>query len=171
MPKAFVGVPSMFRKISGIENIYAYYGLSRFSVRSSLSHSAGNFRGHSFKVSEKFGCRNYFCIIGVSPFFGENFLSHSAEKIRGHSLNVSENIGYRKILCILRVSPFSVENCLSHSDEKFCKGILLFLRKFLVSKSFSGWKDKYQVSPSKIFRSHSAEKLRGPLLNVSESLG
>ena len=76
----------------------------------------------------------------MSPFFDEKFFSHSAEKIRGHSLNVSENIGFRKILCIIGVWHFPLENCLSHSVENFCKVILLFSRKLLVSKSFYGWK-------------------------------
>ena len=35
-----------------------------------------------------------------------------------------------------RISRFSVKIFMSHSAEKFRKGILLFLRKFLVSKSF-----------------------------------
>ena len=42
---------------------------------------------------------------------------------------------------------------MSHSAENFCKGILLFLRKFLVSKSFMD------------------EKFRGHPFNVSENLG
>ena len=44
-------------------------------------------------------------------------------------------------------------NFLSHSAENFCKRILLFLRKFLVSKSFMD------------------EKFRGHPFNVSENLG
>ena len=34
------------------------------------------------------------------------------------------------------ISRFSLEFCMAHSAEKFRKGILLFLRKFLVSKNF-----------------------------------
>ena len=49
------------------------------------------------------------------------------------------------------VSRFSVKNFLSHSAEKFRKGILLFLRKFLLSKSFMDEKAGYHVFPSKIF--------------------
>ena len=43
---------------------------------------------------------------------------------------------------------------MSHSAENFRKGILLFLRKFLVSKSFIDEKGRgggYHVFPSKIF--------------------
>ena len=40
---------------------------------------------------------------------------------------------------------------MSHRVEKFRKGILLFLRKFLVSKSFMDEKGGYHVFPSKFF--------------------
>ena len=40
---------------------------------------------------------------------------------------------------------------MSHSGENFLKGILLFLRKNLVSKSFMDEKRGYHVFPSKIF--------------------
>ena len=60
---------------------------------------------------------------------------------------------------------------MSHSAEKIRKGILLFLRKFLVSKSFMDEKGGgYHVFPSKIF-GLSAEKFRGHPFNVSEKLG
>ena len=59
---------------------------------------------------------------------------------------------------------------MSHDAEKFRKGILLFLRKFLVSKNFM---DERGVSCFSVenFWSHSAEKFRGHLFNVSENLG
>ena len=59
---------------------------------------------------------------------------------------------------------------MSHSAENFRKGILLFLRKFLVSKSFM---DEKGVSRSSVenFWSRSAEKFRGHPFNVSENLG
>ena len=82
------------------------------------------------------GIEKFYAIWGVSQFFVENFLSHSAEKIWGHPFNLSEKLGYRKLLCTYGVSQFYVEKILSHSAEKFRKGILLFLRKFLVSESF-----------------------------------
>ena len=53
--------------------------LSRFSFKISLSHSAENFRGHSFNVSEKFGYQKKLCIMRVSHFSAGNCLSHSAE--------------------------------------------------------------------------------------------
>ena len=40
---------------------------------------------------------------------------------------------------------------MSHSAEKFRKGILLFLRKFLVSKGFMDEKAGYHAFPSEIF--------------------
>ena len=40
---------------------------------------------------------------------------------------------------------------MSDIAEKFRKGMLLFLRKFLVSKSFMDEKGGYHVFPSKIF--------------------
>ena len=58
---------------------------------------------------------------------------------------------------------------MSHSTEKFRKGNLLFLRKFLVSKSLVDEK-RITFSVEK-FGSHSAEKIRGHPLNVSEDLG
>ena len=42
-------------------------------------------------------------------------------------------------------------NFLSHRTEKFRKGILLFLRKFLVSKCFMDENGGYHVFPSKFF--------------------
>ena len=59
---------------------------------------------------------------------------------------------------------------MSHSAENFRKGILLFLRKLLVSKSFM---DERGVSRFSVenFWSHSAEKVRGHPFNASENLG
>ena len=59
---------------------------------------------------------------------------------------------------------------MSHSAEKFRKGILLFLRKFLVPKSFMDEKGDITFSVEK-FWSHSAEKLSWHPFNVSENLG
>ena len=71
-----------------------------------------------------------------------------------------------------RVSLNSVENFLSHGAEKFRKGILLFLRKYLVSKSFmdesGGEVSRFSVE---IFWSHIAEKFRRHPFNVSENWG
>ena len=59
---------------------------------------------------------------------------------------------------------------MSHSAENFRKEILLFLRKFLVPKSFMDEKGLSRYSVEK-FWSHSAEKVRGHPINVSENLG
>ena len=67
------------------------------------------------------------------------------------------------------LSQFSVEIFMSHSAEKFRKGIQLFLRNFLVSKSFMDEKAGYHVFPSKNF-GLIAEKFRGHPFNVSEIL-
>ena len=59
---------------------------------------------------------------------------------------------------------------MSHSAENFRKGILLFLRKFLVSKSFMNEKGVSRFSIEN-FWSHSAEKFREHPFNASENLG
>ena len=69
-----------------------------------------------------------------------------------------------------RISLNSVEIFLSHCAEKFRKGVLLFLRKFLVSKSFMDEKGVSRFSVEN-FWSHSAEKFIGHPFNVSENLG
>ena len=61
------------------------------------------------------------------------------------------------------ISQFSAEIFMSHSAENFREGIILFLRKFLVSKSFmdekGGGVSRFSVEN---FWSHSAEKLLAP---------
>ena len=59
---------------------------------------------------------------------------------------------------------------MSHSAENFRKGILLFLRKFLVSKSFVDEKGGTTFFSSKIFGLR-AEKFRGHPFKFSENLG
>ena len=59
---------------------------------------------------------------------------------------------------------------MSHSAENFRKEILLFLRKFLVSKKIWMKKGVSRFSVEN-FLSHSAKKIRGHPLNVSENLG
>ena len=49
------------------------------------------------------------------------------------------------------LSLFSVEIFMSHSAENFREGILLFLRKFLISKTFMDEKAGFHVFPSKNF--------------------
>ena len=79
--------------------------------------------------------------------------------------------GNRKFLCMIGVSQFSAENCSSHSAENFCQGILLFLRKFLVSKSFYGWKVGF-ASHFFVAKkwSHSAENFREHPCNISKKI-
>ena len=69
------------------------------------------------------------------------------------------------------MSQFSAENCLSHIAENFCKGILLFLRIFLVSKSFFGWnRGTYHIFNVGKIWSHSTEKFCEHSFNVSEKI-
>ena len=70
---------------------------------------------------------------------------------------MKESFFFRKIIGIGKnlwirggISQFSVEIFMSHSAENFREGILLFLRKFLVSKNFMDEKG-YHVFPSKTF--------------------
>ena len=67
-----------------------------------------------------------------------------------------------------RVSGFFVQIFLSDLAENFCKRKLLFLRDFLVSKSFYGWKRGVSHFSVKKHRSHRAEKFREHPCNVSE---
>ena len=48
-------------------------GVSRFSAENFKSHSAEEFRGHPFNVSENLGYRKNLCVIGVSQFSVEFF--------------------------------------------------------------------------------------------------
>ena len=72
---------------------------------------------------------------GVSRFSVENFLSHRTEtksfvkepSVFGKFSGIEKNLWIRE-----GISRFSVEIFMSHSAENFRKGILLFLRKFLV---------------------------------------
>ena len=89
----------------------------------------------------------------------ENFWSHSAEKICGHPFNVSENLGYRKILCIIGGITSFRRKFLVSQCRKILWASLQCLRKFGVSKNFMHNRG-YHKFPSKIFLSHSAEKLR-----------
>ena len=103
------------------------------------------FIGEHFGVSEKFFYRKFSCIRGGASRFCRNFLSYRTET----KSFVKENfcLGIRG-----GISRFSIEFFMSLSAEKFCKRILLFLRKFLVSKSFMDERGGgYHVFPLKIF--------------------
>ena len=125
-------------------------GASHFSVEKTWSHSAEKNHKLPCNLSEKMWFREKLCILGVSRFSVENFRSDSGEKRVGLPSMFQKLCGNRKILCIVGVSQFSAGICLSHGAENFCKGILLSLRKFLVSKSFYGWKEgAHHIFPSK----------------------
>ena len=98
--------------------------------------------------------------------FCRNFLSHRTEtkKFVKEPFCFAENFWYRKKFMDKRgISQFSAEIFMSHSAENFREGIILFLRKFLVSKSFmdekGGGVSRFSVEN---FWSHSAEKLLAP---------
>ena len=89
---------------------------------------------------------------GASRFY-RNFLSHRTEtkSFVKEPFCFPENFWYRKKIWIRGgISRFSVEIFVSHSAEKFRKGILLCLRKFLVSKNFMDEKGGCHVFLSKI---------------------
>ena len=100
------------------------------------------FIGEHFGVSEKFFYRKLSCIGGGGGHHGfvEFFLSHRTETksfVKEHFC-FPEIFWYRKNLWIRGgLSRFSFEIFMSHSAENLRKGILLFLRKFLASKSFT----------------------------------
>ena len=97
VPKNFMGISSMSQKKVGIENFYAYSGLSRFSVEIFWSHSAEIFRGHSFNVSENSGRRKLFCILGGITFFRRKVLVTQCRKLSSKNPTVFEKeIGLKK---------------------------------------------------------------------------
>ena len=100
---------------------------------------------------------NFFCLTVPKKFVGEPF-------------SVSLISGTEKVWIGGGSSRFSVEIFTSHSAENFPKEILLFLRKFSVSKNLVDKKGVSQVSVE-IFLSHSAEEFREHPFNVSEILG
>ena len=104
-------------------------------------------------------------------FFCRKFHVWQCQKKHRHPFNFSEIWGNRKTLCIKRVSQFPAENCSSHSAENFCGGILLFLRKILVSKSFYGWRGggSHDISPLKKMVSQCRKNREHPC-NNSEKL-
>ena len=151
MPKKFVGIPSIFQKVWGNRNnLFIIEAITYFRQKFSISQ-CGNTSWAFRKCFRKFRLSKNLCMIGVSQLFVEIFLSLSAEKIRGHPFLVPESLRYRKFYCIIGVSNFSVEIFLSHLAEKFCKRIPLFLREFLVSKSFAEEKWGYHIFPSRNF--------------------
>ena len=165
--KTSPGKHSVFQKISGREKHFMDKrgGYLDFPSKSFCRTVPKYFIGEHFGVSEKFLYRNFSCIGGGGASrFCRNFLSLRTET----KSFVKEPFCFQKISGIEKklwirggISRFSVEIFVSHSAKKFRKGILLFLRKFLVSKSFmdekGGGVSRFSVEN---FWSHSAEKLR-----------
>ena len=131
------------------------------------------FIGEHFGVSEKFFYRKFSCIGGGGASrFCRNFLSHRTEtkSFVKEPFCFPEFFWYRKKFMDKRglITIFS-RHFMSHSAENFRKGILLFLKKILVSKSFMDEKGVSRFSVEN-FWSPSAEKFRGHPFNVSENL-
>ena len=132
-----------------------------------------HFIGEHFGVSEKIFLSKILMHRRGASRFCLNFLSHRTEtkSFVKEPFCFPEIFWYQKNLWIRRgISRSSVEIFMSHSAEKFRDGILLFLRKFLGSKSFMderGGVSRFSVDN---FWSHSAEKIRGYPFNVSQNL-
>ena len=131
MPKNFVGEPFSVSLISGTEKVWIRggRGVSRFSVE--------NFRRGILYCCNNFGYRKSFDKGGGSiTIFRRSFCLTVPKYFIGEHFGVSEKFFYRKFSCIGGGASRFCRNFLSHRTENFRKGVLLFLRKFLVSKSF-----------------------------------
>ena len=137
VPKNFVGKPFSASLISGTEKVWIReVGSITIFRRSFCLTVPKNFIGEHFGVSEKFFYRKFSCIGGGGASrFCRIFLSHRTEtksfvkepSVFGKFSGIEKNLWIRE-----GISRFSVEIFMSHSAENFRKGILLFLRKFLV---------------------------------------
>ena len=174
VPKNFVG-----EHFGVSQNFMHKRGISLNSVEKFLSHSADKIRRRTFLCFERFLVSKFFEQRRgeeASRFCQKNFLSHRTEKTStGNHSVFQKTSGIEKNLWIRGdISRFSVDIFMPHSAEKFRKAILLFLRKYLVSKSFmdenggGGGVSRFSVEN---FLSHSVEKFRGHPFNVSENLG
>ena len=130
------GTHSVFQKISGREKYFMDKRgwVSRFSVENFLSHWTEIFHWRTLRCFRK---------IPLSKIFmhrkgGITVLSNFFEKLcKGTLLFSGKFLVSKKNLWIRgSISQFSVEAFMSHSDENFRERILLFLRKFGVSKNF-----------------------------------
>ena len=128
-------------------------GVSRFSVENFWSHSAEEFRGHPFNVSEILGYRKVLCIIGGITFFCRKCLVSQCQKISWACLqcfrkfgvlkNFKHNRGYHVFPSKIfghsaeefRGHPFNVSEILGYR-KVLCiiGGITFFCRKCLVSQ-------------------------------------
>ena len=140
--KTSPGNHSVFQKISGTEKFFMDRGgggvITIFRQIFCLTVPK-YFIGEHFGVSEKIFYRKFSCIRGGASRFCRNFLSHrtETESFVKEPFCFPEIFWYQKNLWIRGgISRLSVKIFMSHSADNFRKGILLFLRKFLVSKSF-----------------------------------
>ena len=132
--KTLPGNHSVFHTISGRENYFMDKGgggVITIFRRSFCLTVPKYFIGEHFGVSKKYFYRKFSCIGGGASRFCRNFLSRRTER----KSFVREPFCFPEIFWY-RLSRFSVKIFMSHSAENFCKGILLFLRKFLGSKTF-----------------------------------
>ena len=127
VPKNFVGEHFGVSKFRASQNFMHKKGISLNSVEKSLYHS-----------TEKFRRRTLLCFERILGEAFTKILSHRTEKTSPWNHSVFQKISdIEKNLWIRGgLSRFSVEIFMSHSAENFRKGILQFVRKFLVSKSF-----------------------------------
>ena len=78
------------------KNLWIREGISRFSVEIFMSHSAENFRGHPFNVSENLGYRKILCILGGITIFRRKFFVSQCRKISWASLQCFRKFGVSK---------------------------------------------------------------------------
>ena len=133
------GTLRCIRKFHVSQNFMHKKGISLNSVVKFLSHSADKIRRRTLLCFERILVSKIFKQRrGEASGFCRNFFfSQDRKNFTREPFCFPENFWYRKKLWIRGgISRSSVEIFVSHSVEKFCKGILLFLRKFLVSKSF-----------------------------------
>ena len=114
-------------------------GKSQFPVEKFLSHCTKIFYWRTLWCFRKILLSKTFMHMREASRFCRNCLSHRTET----KISVKKpvcfpgNFWYRKNLWIrVGISRFSVKIFMSHSAENFREGILLFYRKFLVSKRF-----------------------------------
>ena len=132
------------------------------------------FIGEHCGVSEKFFYRIFPCIGGGASRFCQSLLFHRTERklFVKETICFPEKFWYRNKLMdksghfTIFSRKFYVSQC-----RKFRRGILLFLKNFLVSKISFWIKRGVSRFSTETFWSHSAEKIRGHPLKVLENFG
>ena len=138
-----------FRKV-GVSKIFMHlWGITIFRHKF-LSHSAENFCGHPFNVSEKLSYRQKLCIIGSITIICQNFFVSLCEKLCEHPLNLLENLGYRKIFMHNRGYHDFPSKYLCLTVTKNFLGIPSIFQKIWVIEKFYALMG-YHNFPSKIF--------------------